>query len=352
MDLTNCTWMVRELGEAVSCTVLLEDDSLLVGGWDGKIKHWSVDGDLIWETQTPNRISSMVVHDDSIYATSGLHIVCIAFSTGKARWNVALEGSADAVMTTTECVLAVSSVYDIEHNDFIESAIWAISFDGGVLSTHRMDERPWTLHPYKKGAIAGLGRPMNGYLILDERGGLVEQNKEWESPTICSTNSENPVFGLADGTLRSIGGVVMKTLDCSISNVVEYRDGYLLADDEGHIEFFDGSVEWGANGSEVVAISPGFEVGGKGSCWVARWNGSQGEVLVHSVIDGGEIASLKGHRVHDITFNDKRIAIGCENGQVFVWEKDLFQRRLEQPTQQQNDASRNAMFEKLRSLRK
>ncbi len=352
MDLTSCTWMVRELGEAVSCTVLLNDDSLLVGGWDGKIKHWSEEGNLIWETQTPNRISSMVVHDDSIYATSGLHIVCIASSTGEARWNVALEGSADAVIATSGCVLAASSVYDIEHNDFIESAIWVISFDGDILSTHRMDERPWTLHPYKIGAIAGLGRPMNGYLILDERGELVEQNKDWESPTICSTYSEGPVFGLADGTLRSIDGVVIKTLKSSISNVVECSDGYLLADDQGGIEFFDDSVEWVANGSEVVAISPGFEIDGKGSCWVARWNGSQGEVLVHSVTDGCEMATLKGHRVHDITSNDKRVAIGCENGQVFVWEKELFQRRLEQPTRQQNDASRNAMFEKLRSLRK
>ena len=65
MDLTSCTWMVRELGEAVSCTVLLDDDSLLVGGWDGTIKHWTEAGDLVWEAKTPNRISSMVVKDGS-----------------------------------------------------------------------------------------------------------------------------------------------------------------------------------------------------------------------------------------------------------------------------------------------
>ena len=97
MDLTSCTWMVRELGEAVSCTVLIDDDSLLVGGWDGTIKHWTEAGDLIWEAKTPNRISSMVTKDGSIYATSGLHIVCLQASTGAIQWNVALEGSADAV---------------------------------------------------------------------------------------------------------------------------------------------------------------------------------------------------------------------------------------------------------------
>ena len=66
--------MVRELGEAVSCTLLLDDNTLLVGGWDGRIKYWSDEGDVIWEAQTPNRISSMVVQDECIYATSGLHL--------------------------------------------------------------------------------------------------------------------------------------------------------------------------------------------------------------------------------------------------------------------------------------
>ena len=352
MDLSSCTWMVRELGESVSCTALLDDDSLLVGGWDGTIKHWSEAGDLLWECQTPNRISSIAIQNDRTYATSGLHIVCIDLSTGDLLWKVALEGSADAVITTTNCVIAASSVYDIEHNDFIESAIWTISFDGDILSTHRMDERPWTLHSYNDGAIAGLGRPMNGYLILDAKGDLVEQNKTWESPTICSTDGTNPVFGLADGSVRSMDGAFVGSMQSSISNVVETSDGYVLADDLGNIELIQDDVQWKANGNEVVALSLGFEINEKGSCWVARWNGSLGEVYVHSMIDGKQIASLKGYRIHDIAFNGQRIAVGCENGQVFVWEKELFQRRLEQPHHQQNDASRSAMFEKLRSLRK
>ena len=353
MDLTSCTWMVRELGEAVSCTVLLDDDALLVGGWDGTIKHWSEAGDLIWEAKTPNRISSIALQDDSIYATSGLHIVCLQASTGAIQWDVALEGSADAVITTSKCVLAASSVYDIEHNDFIESAIWSISFDGEVLTTHRMDERPWTLHAYNDGAIAGLGRPLNGYLILDANGEILEQNKDWESPTICATSGDSPVFGLADGSIRSMDGALINSMESAISNVIKHTDGYVLADDNGNIEFVDDDdVRWKANGNEVVALSIGFDVDGKESCWVARWNGSQGEVNVHSIKDGEQIASLNGHRVHDMAFNGQRIAVGCENGQTFVWERGLFQRRMQQPNQQQNDPLRTAMFEKLRSLRK
>ena len=352
MDLNSCTWMVRELGEAVSCTLLLEDNSLLVGGWDGRIKYWSDEGDIIWEAQTPNRISSMVVQGECVYVTSGLHLVCLKQSNGEQVWDMALEGSADAVVSTATCILAVSSVYDIEHNDFIESAIWAISFEGELLQTHRMAERPWTLHTYSNGAIAGLGRPMNGYLVLDENGNILEQNKDWESPTICSTDGENPVFGLADGSVCSLDGTQVHAMDSAISNIAAKKDIMLLADDQGRVVLLNDSKQWEANGNDVVAISFGFEINNHISCWLARWNGSQGALSVHSVEDGAELASLHGHRIHDIAFNGNRLAAGFENGQVYVWEKDLFQRRLNQPPQAGNDAGRNAMFEKLRSLRK
>ena len=215
-----------------------------------------------------------------------------------------------------------------------------------------MDERPWTLQPYNQGAIAGLGRPLNGYLILDANGDILEQNKDWESPTICATRGENPVFGLADGSVRSMDGARVGSMQSAISNVLEHPDGYLFADDNGNIEFFEDVTRWNANGDEVVAISLGFDIDGTGSCWVARWNGSQGEIIVHSIRDGQQLASLNGHRIHDMAFNGQRIAVGCENGQVFVWEKELFQRRMQQPSQQPKDPSRSAMFEKLRALRK
>ena len=352
MDLSTCTWMVRELGEAVSCTVLLEDGSLLVGGWDGKIKYWSDEGDLIWECQTPNRVSSMTVNDGSVYVTAGLHLVSIAVDSGEQRWSVALEGSADAVVATSKCVLASSSVYDIEHNDFIESAIWIVSFEGNVLNTHRIDERPWTLNLFKKGVIAGLGRPINGYIILNEQGDIKKQEMDWESPTICATDGNHPVFGLADGSIRSIDGTVMKVMDYSVSNIVECEGEYLIADDRGRLECFDKSVRWEAKGSGIVALSSGFGINENGSCWVARWNGSEGALNVHSMKDGSQLASLHGYRVHDIASNGNRFAAGCENGQVFVWDKDLLQRRIEQPSQQNTDVSRSAMFEKLRALRK
>jgi len=352
MDLSSCTWMVRELGESASCAKLLEDNSLLVGGWDGRIKYWTDQGDLIWETKTPNRVSSLEVTNDFLFSTSGLDIVCIELKTGQHRWSVPLEGSADAVIATETCVLAVSSVYDIEHNDFLESAIWAISFEGDILETHRMDERPWTLQTFNGGAIAGLGRPRNGYITLDDFGHILEQNMNWEYPTICATNLNEPVFGLADGSVRSMSGDVMRTMNSAICCLEAHRQGFLIADDEGAVEFFETTVQWTFSGDEVVSLSAGFDVKGTSTCWIARWNGSQGELAVRSIADGQQIATLQGHRVHDIDSNKNRVVVVCENGQVFVWESSLFERRMKQPNQQENDANRSAMFEKLRSLRK
>ena len=160
------------------------------------------------------------------------------------------------------------------------------------------------------------------------------------------------MFGLADGSIRSMDGALVSSMQSAISNVIKHLDGYVVADDEGNIEFLDAGAQWKTNGNEVVALSLGFDIDKQGSCWVARWNGSQGELIVHSIINGEQIASLDGHRVHDMAFNGQRIAAGCENGQVFVWERELFQRRMEQPNQQQNDPLRSAMLEKLRALRK
>ena len=130
MDLTQSTWMVRDLEQAVSDVLLLEDDSVIAGGWDGAIKYWSAEGDTVWSIETPNRISCLTIQSEKLYATSGLHLLKIDLKTGHIDWQIGLEGSADAVVVTKKCVIASSSVYDIEHNDFLESAIWSVSFEG------------------------------------------------------------------------------------------------------------------------------------------------------------------------------------------------------------------------------
>ena len=70
MDLTQSTWMVRDLGQAASDVLLLEDDSVIAGGWDGAIKYWSAEGDTIWGIETPNRISCLTIESDKLNAVS------------------------------------------------------------------------------------------------------------------------------------------------------------------------------------------------------------------------------------------------------------------------------------------
>ena len=164
MDLNGATWMVRQLEQPVSMVHLDEHNGVFAGGWDGRLTHWDEAGEHVWTAQTNDRVSALALNEDLAVVASGLHIVALDRATGEERWSMALEGSADAVMWWQGNVVAVSSVYDIEHNDFIESAIWRFSPDGDLQWVERMDERPWTLIEVDDRLLAGLGRPGCGHL--------------------------------------------------------------------------------------------------------------------------------------------------------------------------------------------
>ena len=96
---------------------------------------------------------------------------------------MALEGSADDIIWWQGDVVAISSVYDIEHNDFIESAVWRIASDGTLLWVERMDERPWTLVRADDALLAGLGRPRCGHLDISGSPPFAHTNPLTSSPT-------------------------------------------------------------------------------------------------------------------------------------------------------------------------
>lgn len=353
MDLAQSTWMVRDLGQAGSDVLILEDNSVIAGGWDGAIKYWSVDGDTVWGIETPNRISCLTVKSDKLYATSGLHLLKIDMETGGIDWQIELEGSADAVVVTGNCVIASSSVYDIEHNDFLESAIWAVSLEGDVLKTHRMDERPWTLQLSDQGVLAGLGRPKSGWIKLDADGVIIEQKEGWKTPTICSS-TENPVlFGRADGSVVDMDGTVLHQMQQSISALSNQDEFLLTADDSGRVDLLTKEIVWSKMGDAVVGLEHGFSHKGEPTVWIARWNGSKGRICVRSRSTGDELAHMEGDRIHAMSVNKKRVAITTEGGQVMTWEQALFERRSKQDTAAEEvDEHRNSMLAKLRALRK
>ena len=59
MDLTQSTWMIRDLGQPVSAVRICPDKSIIAGGWDGKLSHWDSDGKLLWSTDCMDRIESI-----------------------------------------------------------------------------------------------------------------------------------------------------------------------------------------------------------------------------------------------------------------------------------------------------
>jgi outer membrane protein assembly factor BamB len=125
MDLNSATWMVRQLEQPVSMVHLDEHHGVFAGGWDGRLTHWDEAGEHVWTAQTNDRISALALSEDVAVVASGLHIVALDRATGEERWSMALEGSADAVVWWQGDVVAVSSVYDIEHNDSLNQRFGA-----------------------------------------------------------------------------------------------------------------------------------------------------------------------------------------------------------------------------------
>ena len=97
MDLFSSTWMTRSLGESVSAVHLEQDGGIYAGGWNGNLKHWDAEGTLLWSTVLPDRITVLSVSEGAIFATAGLHIVCLDAESGEQRWSHPLEGSADTL---------------------------------------------------------------------------------------------------------------------------------------------------------------------------------------------------------------------------------------------------------------
>ena len=357
MDLLACTWMTRSLGEAVASVALEEDASVLVGGWNGTLKRWDEKGDLLWSTQLNDRINDLALGEDCIIATAGLHLVCLERKTGNVRWSHALEGSADSTVLFQDIVYAVSSVYDIEHNDFIESAVWAFALNGDSLWVNRMDERPWTMLDHQGSVWLGLGRPKCGFATIDSDGALVYQKGGVDSPiTSGSEFDERLLFGHANGNVSTPSSETIIMRDHGIESLDCFEHGWALADESGSVCLYDeqGNELWCLEGDAVEAHRRGFDSNGKATHWIARWSGVSGSLVAVDGDTGVELASSTDLHPRFIDVKQHRVIVGCENGDVHVWERGVFDRRLgqkEDSMPEQKDARRTALQDKLRKLR-
>lgn len=340
MDLMGAAWMVRELGEPVSAIHVLADGGIIAGGWDGILKHWDVEGDLIWKVDCDDRIESILINQDRTIVTSGLHITCI--KEGSIEWSHALEGSSDMLCMHKGKVIATSSVYDIEHGDFMESAIWRFELDGELIDVERMDERPWFIESTKELLLA-LGRPRCGLLE-----GKKHRSLATEHPVTCGISGrERTLLGHSDGTISSSKGKLISSEEDSIDSIICTDYGFVASIEGGTLIARNPAAEplWSARGSQVICHTEGFS----STHWTGRFETIDGILEIRGP-DGEMIASMRTSRPRVANSNQNRVAFGFEDGKVVVWEKELFDRRIDSEESEVDDR-KSRLAERLRSLR-
>jgi hypothetical protein len=318
MDLIQAAWMIRDLGQSVSALHICEDSSLIAGGWDGALKKWDSDGGLLWSVECQDRIETILLVEEMVIVTSGLHVTCI--SEGVIQWSHPLEGSADLLSFFEGQIIATSSVYDIEHGDFMESAVWRFSVGGELIQVDRMDEKPWFLHSEDQ-MVIGLGRPKCGVLIGDNHQELATESSQSGSE-ICKEAA-------------------------SIESLICTEDGFVSALESGDLvaRSASGSELWSAEGGQVSTHSASFNK----LHWCGRYEESSGSIEVRDA-NGKILISSKISKPRVSIAAQNRVAFGFEDGQVLLWEKGLFERRLNENSGS-TDGRRSALAAKLRSLR-
>lgn len=355
MDLLGACWMVRSLEQPVSSVSFDEFNNLVAGGWDGQIRKWNSDGDLLWSENLPDRISEIIFHDNQIIVTAGLHVIAIDTENGRVNWQHPLEGSADSAIVENEEIYVTSSVYDIEHNDFLESAIWKYSLEGEQMWVIRMDERPWFILSHNSDVIVGLGRPMSGWGEVLPKGELINHQLETTSPIMCGAKSSKEVlFGHADGTISST--TVTKNKFVESVEILLATENFITASLEGGklISTNKSNQEiWRASGTPISSQAIGFMLGENRTHWTTRWSGTQGSLEVRNLDDGNLIAQSEISQTRSIFTNDSRVVIGSEDGKIHVWEKEMFDRRIQSTDEEitESTSKRDALKERLRALR-
>jgi hypothetical protein len=76
-------------------------------------------------------------------------------------------------------------------------------------------------------------------------------------------------------------------------------------------------------------------------------------VNVWATNKGGKLASGSFAKVHAMHGTNERMVLGCEDGSVVVWDREMFHRRLNSSgPSQEADERTSALQAKLRALRR
>jgi len=355
MDLHALAWMVRDAGQPAGCVRLLDDHRVLAGGWDGDVRCWDAEGNLLWSASTPDRVSAITPWGDAVALTSGLHVVVLDLATGTERWSRPLEGSADLQCVLGDHLLTTSSVYDIEHFDFLESAAWLHDRDGNELHVERLDERPWALAQQGSEVLLGLGRPRGGLLATTDGRTFEHRALGHDAPVLAMAGTGDGLHVLlADGTLLHNDQVVAHDLP-DAAGLTDLGSALLLHGEHGHVLHL-GDAGWSANGDVLTSA------GALGDHLVLARHGPTSSSLHLHARNGTEEVQVASSRVHAMHGDGTRLVLGTEGGDVVVLEAGMVARRLAQAEDEADsngqevedaeaEAHRQAMRARLRALR-
>lgn len=351
LDASICNWMLRSLPEQISC-IHLDGDDIRVGDWSGNLICWDKEGDMKWSFDGPDRVSSIAVSENFQVACMGLELVAID-NDGRQLWSKKLEGSADAVVIGNDGIIhAISSVFDIEHGDFMESAYWRFNFEGEEQSVQRFDERPWHMSLIDGKACLGLGRPRCGLLVFSDEG-----EGEWfelseDDPVSCGVYGRSAtLFGHANGSVsRLIKSKVenLIKLNDGIKTVICTSEGFAALEEDGNLSSFNSKAE--EKGKQQFPTSSGVcdsfsPVSEDGGLWLI--NGNDVQVLDYHCENilqlnfPSEVSSIKG--------SENLAIIGTQKGEIYVFEKEMLARRMKATEFTSN--SKQDLRDKLRNLR-
>ena len=354
MNLIGACWMRRSLDEPVSALFIDDNHDVVAGGWDGRLAKWNASGDLLWSVELPDRVGSIAANENGIYATAGLHLSALNSENGALMWQHPLEGSADIVTTVDELVYATSSVYDIEHNDFIDSAIWCFDLSGSQLWVKHMPERPWTLDELDGNLYLGLGRPKMGVAQVSSGGDVEHKALDSNSSVTASVNfNGNLIFGHANGDLTSLEERLVNGQGKSVNSILHDGNQLIRIDDKNITQLgTDYQQSLQVSVGNITAISNGIIVNDSPTIWCGIQDINKGLLKVISLTDGNELASMQAAKISVITSNIDRVVIGDEQGEVYVWEQAMLNRRFNSASVDDDDDRRQQMRERLNALRK
>ena len=368
-------WMERSLENSIS-TVYIDDKKIIGGDWNGTMVCWSRDGDVCWETDVGDRVSGIRLSKDEkmLWCIAGREAIGIDYENGAVKWKIEFDGSTDLIELDGEHrAWVVSSVYDIELNDFMESAISLID-SGIIIEKHILDERPWSIHPVREGqAFFGLGRPRAGLLELTEEKGkfTVSHKTVHDSPVLCGSNVSPFFVGHSNGMITQINdNYELNNLELSKENDSPIID---LASSDEHIFLFledkeilcvdmkgevtdSVKISESEGESEFLNLIDGVSTDGYANFWTIT-STMNGAFLIDTNRNIGtskiKLKIIVNSRIRDIANADGMTVVGLDDGRVISIEENMLKRRIENEEQpiDEREGRRLDMRERLRKLR-